>query len=633
MPLVPLKIKGGVVKDTTEYASGLIGPYWTDSDLIRFVNGYPQKLGGWTKEILYGLTAAAGVSTTEMTLQSPARNLKFWRAISDSEDYMAIGTSDHLYILLNGYLYDITPLRATQAGLSDPIATASSSTTVTVTDASHGAELGDWVILNVASDVGGVAEDTLNQYKGYQITRVVNANSYEITLESAATGTVSAGGGTTSIKYLIGAADGLGIQTSVPALGWGVGGWGGSTWGTARSASESDIKIENSQWNLNLWGEDLLATVRGHDLYYWDTSVGVGTRAALVSAESGASDVPTSARVTSVSFPDRHFVCAGVNTLGTSVIDPMLVRWSDQEDFVDWTPTTTNTSGDQRLEVGTKIICILPTRNQTFIGTDEGVYGMTFVGPPFIFSFQLLATNCGVGGKNTAIDVDGVVYWMGKSNFFVFSGGVQEIACPVRHFVFDRIQKDYIDKSFAAHNKEFNEIMWFYVSTANSEEDDPEPDSYVMFNYAENLWSVGSMDRTCWSDAFGARQVPFSFDSSGVLYNQESGVNANGSAMSSYVESSYLELSNGGELLYLVDKVVPDAKMSTDTTLSITATAKKYPSSTAVVKGPFDFTSSTGKLSMRAKGRQMKFKVSSSGTTDDWELGEIRINAKQDGAR
>jgi hypothetical protein len=631
MPLVPLKIKGGVVKDTTEYSSGLIGPYWTDSDLIRFVNGYPQKLGGWTKEIIYGLTAAGAISTTEMTLQDPARNLVFWRAISDSEDYMAIGTSDHLYILKNGYLYDITPLRATQAGLSNPITTAS-STTVTIADTSHGASLGDWVVISAASAVGGVTTDTLNQYKGHQITKVVNANSYEITLESAATSTAS-GGGTTSIKYLIGNVDGLGVQTAVAALGWGVGGWGDSTWGTARSTDESDVKVENSQWSLNLWGEDLLASVRGHDLYYWDTSGGIGNRATLVSAESGASNVPVAARTTSVSFPDRHFICAGVNTLGTSVIDPMLVRWSDQEDFVDWTPTTTNTSGDQRLEVGTKIVCVLPTRNQTFIGTDEGVYGMAFVGPPFVFSFQLLATNCGVGGKNTAIDVDGIVYWMGKSNFFAFSGGVQEISCPVRHYVFDRIQRDYIDKSFAAHNKEFNEIMWFYVSTDNSDTSDPEPDSYVMFNYAENLWSVGAMDRTCWSDSFGPRQVPFSFNSSGVLYNQESGTDAAGVAMSSYIESSYLELSQGGDSIFLVDKIVPDATMSADTTLNITATSKKYPSSTAVVKGPFDFTSSTGKVSVRAKGRQMKFKVSSSGSSDSWELGEIRINAKQDGGR
>jgi hypothetical protein len=631
MPLVPLKIKGGVVKDTTEYASGLIGPYWTDTNLVRFVNGYPQKIGGWTKETIYGLTSGGAASTTEMTLQSPARNLLFWRAITNSEDYMAIGTSDHLYMLENGYLYDITPLRDTETGLSNPIATAS-STTVTITDASHGATVGDWIVLGVSSDVGGVTAAILNQYKGYQITKVVNSGSYEITLESAATSTAT-GGGTTSIKYLIGNADGLGIQTSVAALGWGVGGWGGSTWGTARSTSESDIKIENSQWSLNLWGEDLIATVRGHDPYYWDTSGGTGTRAALVSAESGASATPTTIRVTSVSFPDRHLVAAGVNTLGTSVMDPMLVRWSDQEDFVDWTPTTTNTSGDQRLEVGTKIVCIFPTRNQTFIGTDEGVYGMAFVGPPFIFSFQLLATNCGVGGKNTAIDVDGTVYWMGKSNFFIFSGGVQEIACPVRHYVFDRIQNDYIDKSFVAHNKKFNEITWFYVSTSNSEETNPEPDSYVVFNYAENLWSIGSMDRTCWSDAFGPRDVPFAFDDSGVLYNQESGTNAGGSAMNSYIESAYLELSNGGDKLFLVDKLVPDTTMTSDTSLSITATSKKYPASTAVAKGPFTIINTTEKLSLRAKGRQMKFKISSSGGSDSWELGEIRINAREDGTR
>jgi len=632
MPYQLMQIKPGIVKDITKYSAGKNGPFWVDGDLVRFKNGYAEKIGGWLKEAYTRVDAAGSITTTETALVGIARTMVLWRAITDGEDRIAIGTHNHLYILENDALYDITPLRKTTSNLTNPLKTTDESTTIIVTDNSHGAISGDFVVINSAAAIGGITAATLNQSEGYQIT-VLTANTYSITVSSAATSTVAAGGGTTiDISYLIGVAAGLGQQSGDPALGWGTGSWGGSTWGTPRSTDSSDVKLSNSQWSLNLWGEDLIATVRGGAIYYYDTSS--AGRAVLVSGLGGATSVPTTTTLTTISFPDRHVLALGTDPLSSSGnIDPMQVRWSDQEDFAVWAPTVTNTAGDQRLEVGTKIVSATTSKDETVIATDEALYGMTFVGPPFIFSFRLLATNCGSAGKNVMMTVDSTVFWMGRSNFFVYDGIVKELPCSVQHFVFDRMQKDYIDKSFAAHNKEYNEVSWFYVSTSNSAGTaNPEPDSYVTFNYQDQAWSIGSLNRTVWSDAFGVRNVPFAFDENGLFYNHETGTTDNGSAMDSFVESSSLELF-AGDNTYMVDKIVPDVTLSSDTSLSVTLKTRKYPNDTDVVKGPFTITSTTQKVSTRAKGRQMAIKIQSTGTQDEWSLGDFRFNARQDGMR
>lgn len=637
MPLQLLKYNPGIVKDITEYAAGKNGPYWVDSDLVRFNNGYPEKLGGWQKDKIFALNPSGTITSTETTIEGIARRMVYWRSDSDGEDRLVVGTHNHLLIIENGALYDITPLRKTSTGLSNPIATTNGSTTVVITDNTHGAETGDWVVISGASATGGVSADNLNSYYGYQITRI-NANSYSIVVPSAATSTVSAGGGTIAVKYLIGVGAELGSQSSDPALGYGVGGWGEEAWGTPRSDAIAGTSLDNSSWNIDLWGEDVLATVRNGAIFYWDTSAGVTNRAVLVSSLSSANSVPNVARTTVVSFPDRHFIAGGCQAYvvggGSGNVDNMLVRWSTQEDFSVWNPTSTNTAGDQRLQVGTKIIAMVSAREETIISTDEAIYGMTFVGGAFVFSFRLLATNSGAAGLNTMISVDGNVFWMGKRNFFTYDGIVKEIPCPVQHFVFDRMQTRYIDKVVTGHNKEFKEITWFYVSDDNpSGTTNAENDSYVTYNYAENAWTVGTMDRSVWSDSFGARTVPFAFDPDGYLYNQETGTSADGAAMNSYIEGSPREITQNGEELYMVDKVVPDVNMSSSTNLFLYMNTRKYPNSPEIVKGPFTITSSTGKVSTRAKGRQISLKFQSTGTTDDWTLGDFRVNSRQDGLR
>ena len=277
---------------------------------------------------------------------------------------------------------------------------------------------------------------------------------------------------------------------------------------------------------------------------------------------------------------------------------------------------------------------MVSSREETIISTDEAIYGCTFVGAPFIFSFRLLGTDCGSAGLNTMINVDGNAYWMGRRNFFSYNGVIKELACPVQYYVFDRMQTDFIDKTVVGHNKKFKEITWFYVSNDNSAGTiNPEPDSYVTYNYAENAWSIGSMDRTVWSDSFGARDVPFAFDPDGLLYNHETGTSDNGASMNSFIESSPREITQNGERLYMVDKVIPDVTMTSSTNLYFNLNARKYPNATEVVKGPFTITSSTQKVSTRAKGRQIAMKIYSSGTTDSWSIGDFRINAKEDSLR
>ena len=634
MPLVPLKFKAGIVKDLTEYSAGKVG-FYIDGNLVRFRNGFPTKIGGWQEET-YTFVAAQSVTAT---VTGTPKHIQAWRSNTDGLDRIVVGTTDHLYVLVGNVFSDITPLRKTTSNLTNPLAVADEGTIVTVTDNAHGQSTGDFIIINSAAATGGISAANLNRLEGYQITKV-NDNSYTFISPTAATSTVSAGGGTTiDIGYLIGNAEGLGFRSSDPALGWGIGAWGsfadGPGWGEAADGTASTVSLDATNWSLALWGEDLIINNRNGQLYYWDTSDNSqNTRAALVSAESGASGVPASVRTITVSFPDRHLIAGGCTNLAQSEIDPMLIRFSNQEDFVTFTPTSTNTAGDQRLEVGTKIISMIPTKDETFIQTDEAAYGMSFVGPPFTFSFRLLAVNCGGVALHGAANVDGDVYWIGKSNFFVYDGAVKELPCSVQYYVFDRLQPDYIDKTYAAHNKKFDEVSWFYVSTDNvAESDNPEPDSYVTYNYADGAWSIGSLQRNVWHDAGGFRQVPFAFDKDGKLYNHETGTSDNGSAMSAFIETGDVEIDSTGENLFMVDKIIPDTTMSADTNLFVQIKTRKYPTAPEITKGAFTVTSTTEKISTRAKGRQMAVKFFSTGTTDEWLLGDFRVNARKDGLR
>ena len=627
MTLRLVQIKAGVVKDITDYSAGKNGPFYVDSNLVRFKNGYPEKIGGWQKEEYF----YSSDPSTAVTVQGTPKKSIYWRGF-DGIDRLAVGTTSHLYLIKENTLHDITPLRKTSTSLSNPFATTSGIQTITVTDTAHGASTGDFVVIDSASAIGGISADDLNRQAGYQITKI-DANSYRIDVGQNASSTVASGGGTLNIKYLIGSAENMGIESADPATGWGVGTWNAGTWNTPRTVASNSLVFDATRWSLNLWGDDLLANNRNGQIYYWSRAGGEGTRAVLASSLAGASGVPTENRITSVSFPDRHFISAGTINASTGVFDPMLIRFSDQEDFTNFTVTATNTAGDQRLEIGSKIIAVTPSKDETLIQTDEAIYGMTFVGPPFTFSFRLLAVNCGAVAQEGTIVVDSRAFWIGKSNFFLYNGTVQELPCTVQHFVFDRLNNDYVDKTHVGHNKKFNEITWFYVSTSNTAQNNPEPDSYVTYNYQENVWTIGELDRNTWGDAKGFKAVPFAFDKDGHLYNHETGTSDDGQAMNCHIESSEIEIDTDGTRQFLIDRIIPDANMSISTNLSVEFKARKYPNATEITKGPFTVGFQTEKISTRVKGRQIAIKYSSSGANDDWSLGDFRINAQADSVR
>ena len=613
MPLQTLAIQQGVIKDISEYTVSQVGPYWVDSDKIRFVDGLPQKIGGWEK-----ITTSPTTLTSSDNLDPGiCRELVNWRTLA-GVDYVAIGTDKQLLLLQAGTLYDITPARASATLGTNPITTTDGSSTVTVTHTSHGATTGEIVSFSGAAEVNGI---TLSG--AYELTKV-NANSYTVVDSATADGSGAGGGSSVVATYLIGHDEGMLISTSTLQYGWGTGTWNSSTWGTERAAS--DVNQELSRWSFSLWGEDLIATVHNFKTYVWDASNGTNNRAAVISA----SEV-TKSRLTTISFPDRHVISLGSYSTTASAQDPMLLRWSDQESTSTWTASASNTAGSQRLQIGTKIVTAVASREETFIATDEAVYGMQFVGPPFTFQFRLLGNNCGAISQNSMLSENDIVYWMGYENFYAFDGQVKEMPCPVQDYVFDKLNIQQYQKIFVGFVRQFKEIMWFYPSDGSN---DQEPDKYVSYNTEGGSWAVGTIERTAWHDAFGNQLYPYSADKN-YLYDQEKGVDADGSALSAHIESSPIQLNAtaapDGTNTFIIDKIIPDGEFSGSTYL--TMKAKKYPQSDEVEKGPFTVTSSTTKISTRAKGRQIKVRFYNSEVGDNWRLGTIRYNIRQDGLR
>ena len=614
MPLTGIDIKPGIVKDIPAYTAGQIGPYWVDGDKVRFENGFPAKIGGWQQET----TTPTTITSSNTLLAGKCRAMVNWRSLNGT-DFVALGTEKQLLILLDGQFYDITPLRKTSTLGANPFATSNGTTTVTVTDTGHGSVSGEIVSFSNATAFDNVTIDG-----AYEIVSILSVNSYTITSTTTASGTSSGGGSSVTAKYLIGKSEGMNNATASTALGYGTGPWGSSTWGTARSGSA--VTLELTIWSLNLWGEDLIATVSNHKSYYWDASGGVTGRAALIS------NAPITSRFTTLSFPDRHVVSMGSYDASVSAQDPMLIAWSNQGDYNNWTVSAATTAGSQRLQEGTKIVAAVGTREEIFIGTDEAMYGMAFVGPPFTFAFRLLGTGCGPISLRSMVNESGTVYWMSRNNFFMFDGAVKELPCPMQFFIFDTLNSQQTRKIFGALNRQFKEVIWFYVSNSSSNE---EPDKYVIYNYEENVWTLGSMARTTWHDSFGVRTVPYAADPGGKLYNQETGTDDNGVAMTAFVESSPMELSLAdspdGTNLFMVDRVIPDATVTGS--FDLTLKSKQFPNGTETSKGPFTISQSTSKVSVRAKGRQMSFRFSSSATGDAWSLGRFRLNIRGDGMR
>jgi len=388
---------------------------------------------------------------------------------------------------------------------------------------------------------------------------------------------------------------------------------------------------ETRLWSQDNWGEDLVLNVRDSNVYYWDANLGLSTRATALSSQTGASDAPTTARQVLVSDTDRHVICLGANTIGTTAQDLLLVRWSDQENAVDWTPSVYNTAGSMKLSSGSEIIAGAQTRQETLIWTDSSLYSMRFVGPPFTFAFNLLGNNVSVLSPNLVIPVGDRVYWMDTENFFVYVGQIQTIPCTILRYIFDDINLEQKLKFFAGSNRMFDEIFWFYCSS-----DSDDIDRYAKFNYLEGTWDIGSLSRTAWVD-FGLFSKPRgagTVNSSNYIYDHESGTTNDGSAMTSYIESSVFDIGDGNQFV-AIKKIIPDIDISSAAGNGVDYILKtrNYPGESLTTNSTSSVTSTTTKSDIRARSRSAVLRIQSSADDISWTLGDTRMEIQPDGRR
>ncbi len=385
-------------------------------------------------------------------------------------------------------------------------------------------------------------------------------------------------------------------------------------------------------WSQDNWGEDLVINVRDSTVYYWDATLGLSSRAVALSALSGSSGAPTISRQVLVSDTDRHVICIGANTIGTTVQDLMLVRWSDQENAVDWTPTATNTAGSLRLSSGSEIITAVETRQQILIWTDASLYSMRFVGPPFTFSITLLANNVSIISPNAVVSVGDRVYWMDTENFFMYGGQMQTIPCTVLRYVFDDINLEQRSQFFAGSNRMFNEVFWFYCSS-----DSDSIDRYAKFNYADNTWDIGSLSRTAWVD-LGLHENPRAageYEDANYVYTHETGTTADGEAMAPFIESSVFSIGDGDQFSF-ISRIIPDLDLTSsdaDTSVNYIIKTRDYPGEDLSTSSTSAVTSTTQQSFVRSRARSAALRIESSASDIAWTLGDVRLDVRPDGRR
>jgi len=614
MPLQKILFKPGVNREQTRYSTE---GGWYESDKVRFRQGLPEKIGGWQR-----------ISTA--TFQGVCRSLWNWVTLG-SVNLLGMGTNLKFYLEEGAAYNDITPLRATVA-LTDPFATVSGSPIVTVTDAAGGYLDGDFVTFSGATAVGGLTIDG-----EYQITYTTGI-TYTITAASNATSTAT-GGGSVSAAYQIN----VGAAYAIPMTGWGAGTWGGGVWGTGLVSAES-IRL----WSQQNFGEDLIFGPRNGPIYYWDATGGVSTRGVLLSSLGGASDVPIQQSLILVSDINRFVFCFGTNDIGTATVDPMLVRWSDQENAVNWTPAATNQAGSLRLSRGTEIVAASQARQEVLVWTNSSLYSLQYVGAPAVWSAQLVGENISVASQNCVAYANGVAYWMGKDKFYKYDGRTQPLRCDLRRFIFTDFNTEQYDQVFAGTNESFHEIWWFYCSSNVTD-----IDRYVVYNYVEDAWYYGTMARTAWLDS-GLRDNPLAATYSYNLVNHEQGNDDNETAttqpINAYISSSQFDLDDGHKFMFIW-RALPDMDFTGSDTGSPSATMSFLPlansgsgynsptSQGGVNNGAITRSSTvpveeyTEQLNIRVRGRQLAVKIESTGTGVAWQLGTPRLDMRPDGRR
>ena len=612
--LKKLQLKPGVSRENTRYTNE---GGWYESDKIRFRQGTPEKIGGWQR-------------ISEYTFLGVCRSLWNWVTIG-GQNLIGVGTNLKFYISRGGEYYDVTPIRATVT-LTNPFTTSSGLTTVLVTDVAHGCNTNDFVTFSGASAVGGL---TLNGE--YQVT-VLTVDTYNITAASAASSSTT-GGGTVTAEYQLNTGDAL----SVPVVGWGAGGWGLGGWGEG-APSTSLIRL----WSQSNFGEDLIYAYRGGPICYWYASTGTGVRGVLLEDFVGASDVPVVVNGIFVSDASRFLFAFGCNELGSSDIDPLLIRWSDQEDPSMWTPAATNQAGSLRLSHGSEIVTYIQSRQEILVWTDSSLYSMQYLGAPEVWASQLLGDNLSIASPNAVAFASGVSYWMGNDKFYVYNGVISPLPCDLRKFVFNDFNTEQYAQVFASTNEGFNEVWWFYC-TAESDT----IDRYVVFNYVENVWYYGSMERTAWLDS-GLRNYPLAATYGYNLVDHEYGTdNAEtypAEPIHAYITSAQFDIDDGHQFSFIW-RVLPDITFNGSTAESPAVVMTLLPlknsgsgynnplsvggdADAAIVRSAvIPVEEFTGQVYTRVRGRQMSVKVESTTLGVAWQLGAPRLDVRPDGRR
>ena len=616
MPLQKLALKPGVNRENTRYTSE---GGWYESDKIRFRQGTPEKIGGWER-----------ISAT--TFLGICRSLWNWVTLG-SQNLIGAGTNLKFYIENGGAYNDITPLRDTVT-LTNPFTTVSGSPTVTVVDANGGYTSDDFVTFSGASAVGGL---TLNDE--YQITLVTTAsNTYTITASSNASSSAT-GGGTVSAAYQIN----VGASAVVPLVGWGASSWGSGPWGVGESSS-----LQIRLWSQANFGEDLIFGPRGGAIYFWDATNGITTRGVLLSSLTDASNVPTKQNVLLVSDISRFVFSFGCNALASATFNPMLIRWSDQENAIQWTPAATNQAGSLQLSRGAEIVAATQARQEVLVWSDTALYALQYVGAPVVWGAQLVGENISIASQNAVAYANGVAYWMGVDKFYRYDGRTQPLPCNLRKFVFNDFNTLQYRQVFAGTVEAYHEVWWFYCSSDSST-----ADRYVVYNYLDDIWYYGTLARTAWLDS-GLRDFPLAATYSNNLVNQEAGVDDNelgaDTAIHAYASTAEFDLDDGHQFNFIW-RVLPDITFDGSTATSPSATMTLLPmqnsgsgynspaseggSNTGAItrSAVLPIEEFTGQINTRVRGRQMVMKIESTAAGVAWQLGAPRLDMRPDGRR
>ena len=643
MPLQKLQFRPGVNRESTTLANE---GGWFESDKVRFRSGSAEKIGGWVSD----------TGTSNATLAPPTgsfwgvcRSLWNWITLS-SYNLLGVGTNLKFYIQngTGGTFYDVTPLRLTTAAGDVTFAATNGSTTLTITDAAHGAQAGDFVTYSGAVSLGGAITATVLNSE-YQVALVISNNSYTITSAVAANASdVGNGGGSTVGAYQIttgSAVDTLGV-------GWGSGGWGGITtgytstgWGSPAPAGVG-LGIQLRLWSQANYGQDLIFNPRGGGLYYWaaNANPNIFDRGTLLTT----GDTPDVCNFVMVSDASRFVIGFGVNDYGSAAQNPMLIRWSDQEDYTQWTPAVTNQAGSYTLSHGSQIISAIQARQEILVWTDAALYSMQYLGAPYVWGFQILADNLSIVGQNAAATANNITYWMGVDKFYMYSGRVETLPCTVRSYVYNNINLSQAAQFFAGTNEGFNEVWWFYCSA-----DSDVVDKYVVYNYLERIWYYGTLSRTAWLDS-ALRVEPMAISYGNKLVYHETGVDDGTtnppSPIVAYVQSSDFDIGDGHNFGF-VWRLIPDVTFDGSTVnapaLDFTVRPRQFPGSNYGTSNSPEVVSTesyagqrtynvqqfTEQVYVRIRGRQMAFKVGSDTLGTAWQLGVPRIEVRPDGRR